>query len=115
MASGITQPRAITVRVSRARRPTCTPGSTTDQLTLECECTRTLENSTERKTAPEMMQPPDTSESMATPRRSSWLCTNLAGGSCGWYVQIGHLVSDRSSSGTVAGRVQVADHVPAVI
>src|SRR5436190_21908045 len=115
MPSGITQPRSITVRVRRARRPTCTPGSTTDQLTVECEWTRTLENSTERNTAPEMMQPPDTSDSMATPRRSSWLCTNVAGGSCGWYVQIGHLVSYRSSSGTVAVRSMLASQYASIV
>ena len=84
MPSGMTQSRSTTTRVSRAWRPTCTPGSSTDQLTAECECTRTLENSTERKTAPLMMQPPETRDSMAMPRRSSWLCTNLAGGNCGW-------------------------------
>src|SRR5206468_5252988 len=45
MSSGIETPRSMTQRVSRARRPTCTPGSSTDQLTVEYECTRTLENS----------------------------------------------------------------------
>ena len=84
MPSGMSQPRSTTTRLRRAPRPTCTPGSSTAQLTFEYECTRTLENSTERNTEPETMQPPETSDSTAMPRRSSWLCTNLAGGSCGW-------------------------------
>jgi hypothetical protein len=31
-----------------------------------------------------MMQPPETIDSIAMPRRSGWLCTNFAGGSCSW-------------------------------
>ena len=53
------------------------------------EWTRQLENSSERFSAPEMMQPPDTVDSIAMPRRSPSLWTNLAGGSCSWKVQIG--------------------------
>ena len=84
MPSGSSQPRSTTTRFSRTPRPTSTSGSSTDQLTRAYECTRTLENSTVRKTLPEMMQPPEVSDSMAMPRRSSWLCTNFAGGNCGW-------------------------------
>ena len=42
---------------------------------------RTPVNSSEREiAAPEMMQPPDTSDETASPRRPSTSCTNLAGG-----------------------------------
>src|ERR1019366_4918424 len=45
------------------------------------ECTRTPVNSSDREiAAPEITQPPETSEEMATPRRPSTSCTNLAGG-----------------------------------
>ena len=46
---------------------------------------RALENNSERATcAPEMMQPPETIESTASPRRSGSSNTNLAGGNCCW-------------------------------
>ncbi len=84
MPSGMRQPRSTTTRFRRACRPTSTAGSSTDHSTAEYECTRTLENSTERQVRPETMQPPETSDSIAMPRRSSRLCTNFAGGSCAW-------------------------------
>jgi hypothetical protein len=84
MPSGMMQSRSTTAREMRAWRPTCTPGSSTLQFTEHWECTRTWENRIDRNTAPETMQPPETMDSMAIPRRSSWLCTNLAGGNCGW-------------------------------
>ena len=75
----------MTTRVSRAWRPMSTSGRITASCTFEYERTSVFENTTEFDTcAPEMMQPPDTRLSIATPRRSCWLCTNLAGGSCGW-------------------------------
>ena len=47
--------------------------------------TRTSENSSDsRTTAPEMMQPPDTMELMAMPRRPSSSRMNFAGGCCTW-------------------------------
>ena len=47
--------------------------------------TRTSENSSDsRTTAPEMMQPPDTMELTAMPRRPSSSRMNLAGGCCTW-------------------------------
>ena len=84
MSSGIRTPRSITTLFRRARRPTSTSGNSTDQLTVEYEWTRHFENSNERNSAPEMMHPPETIDSIATPRRSGWLWTNLADGSCSW-------------------------------
>ncbi|MNY07749.1 hypothetical protein D3C86_1405660 [compost metagenome] len=55
----------------------------TESSTLAQLWTLTPENSIELVTvAPEMMQPLEISESIATPRRSLSLNTNLAGGSC---------------------------------
>jgi hypothetical protein len=49
------------------------------------ECTRTPGARIERCTSlPEMMQPMETMESRAWPRRPSSFNTNLAGGNCGW-------------------------------
>jgi len=56
-----------------------------DRLILERSSIRTSENSNdERTTAPEMMQPPDTTELMAVPRRLPHPGRNFAGGCCTW-------------------------------
>src|SRR5689334_15527854 len=79
--SGIRTPRSIMTLLSRAPRPMSTYGITTLSSTRANECMCTPVNSKERRNiAPEMMQPPDTSELIAWPRRSSPSCTNLAGG-----------------------------------
>ena len=63
---------------TQPRAPTdVTSGSRTDQLTLAYEWTRQEENSSERFISPEMMQPPETVDSMAIPCRSIWLCDKL--------------------------------------
>ena len=73
-------PRSTTTFVSRAERPISTSGSTTAPSTWAKELTRTRLNSSElRKLAPETMQPPETSDEMACPRRPSTSWTNLAG------------------------------------
>ena len=46
-----------------------------------------------RTVAPEIIQPPDTIESTAMPRRVSSLKTNFAGGCWRWKVQMGHCSS----------------------
>ncbi len=60
-------------------------GRTTERSMLVRSSTRTLENSSDsRTTAPEMMQPPETMELMAMPRRPSSSRMNFAGGCCTW-------------------------------
>ncbi len=57
-----------------------TSGRITAPSTWAKELTRTWLNSSElRNEAPETMQPPETSEEMACPRRPSTSWTNLAG------------------------------------
>src|SRR5688572_11227442 len=116
MPSVIRQPRSTTTFFSRACRATSTAGSSTAPSTVQYELIRTRENSTERDTRePEMMQPPETIESTAVPRRSSWSNTNLAGGSCSWYVQIGHSASYMSSAGVGVVRSMLADQYASTV
>jgi hypothetical protein len=61
-----------------------------------------------RISVPEMMQPPETSELTAVPRRFSSSWTNLAGGTLSEYVQIGQSLSQRSSSGVKSVRSTLA-------
>ena len=78
-------PLSITQRRSRTCRLITTSGRITESSIVQKLCTRTLENSSERRTVePLMMQPPDTIESTAMPRRPSSSNTNFAGGSCSW-------------------------------
>ena len=66
-------------------RPMCTPGMITERSISECSSTRTVENSSDsRTTAPEMIEPPETSEFTAMPTRPASSSTNLAGGFCTW-------------------------------
>ena len=62
-----------------------------ESCTSQYECTRVPGERIERTTLlPETMQPIDTSDCAAVPRRPSSSNTNLAGGNCGWYVRSGH-------------------------
>jgi hypothetical protein len=77
------QPLSITTFFRIAPAPIRTSGNTTASSRKAPSLTRTLENSTECLTvAPLMMQPPETIESTAMPRRFSSSKTNLAGGNC---------------------------------
>ncbi len=62
-----------------------TPGIRTESSTVAPSATCTSGESTELRTVPWMMQPVDTIDSAAVPDS-----TNLAGGSCGGLVRIGH-------------------------
>ena len=85
MPSGIWQPSSrIALRIVQPA-PIFTSGMITERCTLERSSTRTLEKSSDwLMIAPETMQPPETIELAAMPRRPSSLSTNFAGGWCSW-------------------------------
>ena len=67
--------------VARCRRPAARPSVSIWLRSWTC----TPENSNDWLTAaPEMMQPPETIELTAMPRRPSSSSTNFAGGCCSW-------------------------------
>jgi hypothetical protein len=85
MPSGMSQCSSMMALRITQLRPMCTPGITTERSTELYSSMRTAENSSDsRTTAPEMMQPPDTSEFTAMPVRSPSESTNFAGGCCTW-------------------------------
>src|SRR4029079_2063403 len=70
--AGMRTPRSMMTLLSRALRPTSTSGRMTAFSTCEKDRMWTLVNSSDCRTvAPETMQPPDTSEETACPRRPS--------------------------------------------
>ena len=72
---------SMTTFLSRTLRWMWTDGSTTASSSEVKELTRTLGDRMVRLIeAPDTMQPPETSEATAAPRRPSRSCTNFAGG-----------------------------------
>ena len=82
----------ITEPSTSARCSTKTPGDMTDRRTVP----------------PEIIVPPETIESKASPLRSGSSNTNFAGGNCGGLVKIGHSVLYRLKTGCTATRSMLA-------
>src|SRR5215469_753614 len=88
----------------------------TESWIVAYECTNTLVKSNERSTtAPEMIVPPATNESSATPRRSGSSKTNFAGGTCSWYVQIGQSLSYKFSAGVTLVSSRFASQYASIV
>ena len=85
MPSGTSHPSSMMAREMVQPRPISACGRITERWMLERSSMRTSENSSDsRSTAPEMMQPPDTMELTAMPRRPSSSRMNFAGGRWPW-------------------------------
>src|ERR1700677_23481 len=92
-----------------ARLPMCALCRSTDRCTLARLPTRTPGESTDSLTCPpEMITPLQMTLLTARPGRSSWSGMNLAGGSDGPPVRIGHLSLKRSTPGSSQHRSMCA-------
>src|ERR1700688_4044793 len=81
MPSLITHPSSMMAPMTLQPLPISTCGRMTERSMRERSSTRTSENSSDSRTmAPEMMQPPETIELIAMPRRPSSSRMNFAGG-----------------------------------
>ena len=95
--------------LTTACRPILVLCSITDRSTVAQLFTRTPGESTDWRTRPpETMTPLLTRLSIARPTRSPASCTNLAGGSDGMWVRMGHRSLYRLNAGVTAHRSMCA-------